>query len=559
MKTIWNDLADNRKSGLSVGLISVPLSLSLAIASGATPLQWILTAVRAWVVSALCWSSRYNIIGPTWALSWLILTTVLSFGVGWYAILPRLAIIVWVWIMLFYALKLTKYITLIPSTALHGFILWVAIILTTGQINGALWLTNLPTWESVIHNLFITIQYISTTNWQAFILFSITLIILLIRKEKIKQFPGIIPVSIIGIIIGMWIHYEYINWNIITLMVDMQTKQFPALVFVPREWTFWTQWRTILASSSTETLKRFIILSLSISIIAIIETVISAKIADKITSTKHNQEKEIFWLALGNIASWLMGWIPATAALVRTNLNIKSWATSIRSALWSALFIVIISALLFWYVRYIPIPVMSAILVSIAIGMIDISNYRKIYYYDMKSFWILLLVWLLTFVFDPIIGVVFGTAISLLLYLRHATQGKIYGTLFRNKEFIDKITLDEYIKQQKKWDVYICKFSWEINFICIAAEIEQITKIKSDTVVILSFSNISYIDIDGIEVFEEVIQHFEQSGHIFYFSGVTGRILQILNKTDFFHYLDDKHKVFSSSSEVLQHLGIWSK
>jgi len=202
---------------------------------------------------------------------------------------------------------------------------------------------------------------------------------------------------------------------------------------------------------------------------------------------------------------------------------------------------------------------MAAILVNIAIGMVDISNYRKIYYYDMKSFWILLTVGLLTFVFDPMVGIVTGTAISLLLYLRHATQGKIYGTLFRGGHFEEKITLDAYIKTQQDGDVYICKFSGEINFVCIAAEIEQIMKIRQGTTVILSFSNISYIDIDGIEVFEEVIEHFETNGHDFYFSWVNGRMLQILAKTDFFHHLEDVHKVFPASSEVLKHLGIWMK
>jgi len=213
-----------------------------------------------------------------------------------------------------------------------------------------------------------------------------------------------------------------------------------------------------------------------------------------------------------------MGGMPATAALVRTNLNVTSGASSRASAIRASVFTVLISALLFGYFRYIPVPVMAAILVNIAIGMVDISNYRKIYYYDMKSFWILLTVGLLTFVFDPMVGIVTGTAISLLLYLRHATQGKIYGTLFRGGHFEEKITLDAYIKTQQDGDVYICKFSGEINFVCIAAEIEQIMKIRQGTTVILSFSNISYIDIDGIEVFEEVIEHFETNGHDFYFS-----------------------------------------
>jgi SulP family sulfate permease len=179
------------------------------------------------------------------------------------------------------------------------------------------------------------------------------------------------------------------------------------------------------------------------------------------------------------------------------------------SAIISSVSIAIISWILFQYFQYIPVPVISAILINIAIGMLDIKTYKKVYYYDPKSFWILLTVGIITFVEDPMIGIAFGTGLSLLLYLRHASQGKVYGTLFRDRYFDSKMALEDYVHHQKADDVFICKFSGEINFVCITAEIEQLVKVHKHVTIILSFSNISYIDIDGLETFEEVVELFE--------------------------------------------------
>jgi len=77
-----------------------------------------------------------------------------------------------------------------------------------------------------------------------------------------------------------------------TLMADMQARNFPPLQFMPRDWSFWSQGRELIASF--DTMQQLLIMSGSISIVAILETIISAKIADKMTKTKHNQEKEVF-------------------------------------------------------------------------------------------------------------------------------------------------------------------------------------------------------------------------------------------------------------------------
>ena len=129
-KSLWTNL----QSGLTVSLIAIPLSISLVIASGGTPLQGILAAIYACTVAGLMGGSNYNIFGPAGALTALLMAFVLHRDKN-PLVLPILAITVGVMIGVVYLLRIGQYMTLIPSTALHGFIAGVGITIASGQLN----------------------------------------------------------------------------------------------------------------------------------------------------------------------------------------------------------------------------------------------------------------------------------------------------------------------------------------------------------------------------------------------------------------------------------------
>jgi SulP family sulfate permease len=545
--SIWGLIVANYKAWLAVSVISVPLSISLAVASGATPLQGILTAIFAGICAAIFGWSKFNIVWPTGALSWLILAFAITHG---YAFIPFVAIVSGFIILLVRSLKLTKYITLIPSTALHGFILWVALIIVVNQLNGALGLVWLPSHDTLFANFLETIRHISETNLATFILFAFSFVFLQLIKKYFPKMPGIIPVSIVGIIIWYFIKEGSIPFQILLL-----SDSFPDLAF--RLWESVN--RSSLLHGFTVNIPLYAdiaIAAFTISIVAILETVISAKIADKVTKTKFHESKEMFGLWIANIASWFAGWMPATAALVRTSLNVRSWANSSISAVINALCIVLISWLFFDYFIYIPLSVISAILISIALAMIDSKALKKIYYYDRLSLYIIVLVAVITFIRDPIYGIIVGTSIALLAYLYNTSQGHLYATVFRENQYIGKMYFSHYLKQQQDHDVIVCKFGGDISFLNINASIKQIAKIHKKVQLILSFSDISYIDIDGIEIFEEMIDMIAAKDCSVYFAWVHHRLHSIFSKTHYFQKLLAHDKVFLSTSAALRAIGL---
>src|SRR5207244_3921522 len=144
----------------------------------------------------------------------------------------------------------------------------------------------------------------------------------------------------------------------------------------------------------------------------ILETMVSAKIADTMTKTRYDKRKEMLALGLANIGSGLMGGIPATAALARTSLNIKTGANNRVSATISSISIAIISVILITYFKYIPLPVIAAILVFVAMRMVETKHFARMFAIDKKSFFLSLVVALITVYQDPITGILVGTGVA---------------------------------------------------------------------------------------------------------------------------------------------------
>jgi SulP family sulfate permease len=194
-------IKQNLASGISVSIVSICLSIPLAIASGATPMQGIFAAMWGGFFASLFGGSNYNIIGPAGALTGLLISFVMTYGAVW---LPGLTIAIGIWILLIWLLKISRYITLIPSTALHGFMMGVGLIIATGQLNNILGITGLEKHDSMIANIGETLSHLVTANVWAIIIFLVSFIFLRLWNSHIKKIPGILPLTVLGIGLGMF-------------------------------------------------------------------------------------------------------------------------------------------------------------------------------------------------------------------------------------------------------------------------------------------------------------------------------------------------------------------
>ena len=535
MKTNW-------KSGLTVALVSIPLSLSLAIASGATPLQGILTAIWAGLIYSFFAGSHYNIVGPTGALSGLLAVFALTYGFG---ALPILAIAAGVAIFIAYILKLEKYLVFIPASALHGFTLGVAFIIGLNQLNFALGLENLPKHETFIKNLGESFVHIGATSLSTFAVFLFFLGALFFFVRKFPRIPGAVVLAPLGIVLGYLSAKGLITLQIRTLEdaygnLSLTLFQFPKFVFDVD----------------------MLVPILAVALVAIMETMLSAKIADGMTKTKHNKRHEMKALAFANVASGLMGGIPATAALARTSLNVKAGANDRMSATLNSVFVAAISVFLLGYFQYIPLAVIAAILVFTAIRMVEIVHYKRVLDKDRKSFGLILLVAFITVYEDPIAGILFGTAVTLILFVERLSRGQFEIVLNHpEKKVIGTVTGDQQAVTAQHTELQACdtivySIKGQLAYLNAQAHVERFEKkLKDYENIILRFRELYFIDLDGADAFDEIVGIIEQRGKTVYVSGVNPFVEKMLKNSHAYPRLVAEGRVFDKTTEALESLG----
>ncbi|EKE26233.1 MAG: hypothetical protein ACD_4C00364G0002 [uncultured bacterium (gcode 4)] len=551
LKSVSFNLKNNWKAWLSVAMINIPLSISLAVASGASPLQGLLTWIWWWIFAAIFASSKYNIFWVAGALSGILLSFVLANWSNWPWLLPFVAIFSWIFIFLAYFFKITKYITLIPTTALHWFLIWVWISIAVWQINSALWLA-LPSSEKIYTWIWQTIAHIKDTNLYAFWLFLISFSFLFVCKKKFPNFPAVIIITILWIWIGYLIKNWTIPWNII-LLSDKYT------------WMTFSPFLNIFSAVEIDSFGDFMeisrkvfSISLIVAIIAILETIISAKIAETITKSKYSREKEVFGLAMSNIFSWLFWWLPVTAVFVRTAFNIESGAKSKYSAFLVWVFTLLLSVIFFnnWFL-FLPFPIIAAILINIAIWLIDIGHLKKLYNMQHFALYVALITVFFYILEDPTFWIVVGTAVSLIAYLKRVTSWWAKISLFRNKKFFEKLDFWNYIQnKQQDWDIVLLKFSGWLNYLNQENNIANLEQINKKITVILSFTHMWDLDIDWVESINEAFMTLKSKWIELYFSWLSWFFQKIMSKTKIYKELNKENKVIKSTSEVLHNL-LW--
>ncbi len=530
---------NNWKSGLTVSLVSLPLAVSLSVAANASPIMGIITAVWAGVIAAIFGGSNFNIVGPTGALSGMLAAFAMNYG---YSTLPMLAILSGIIIIVFFALRFEKYIVLIPSSVVHGFTLGVAFIIGLNQLNFALGLKGLPAHKHLLQNVMESFKHIDQFDAQTIILFLSAVAVIFYFSKLIPKVPGPIIVAPIGMFLGYLSENGFINTHFQTLHtrfgeIGSKIYQMP---------NFSAHFADINLLKT----------AFAIAVIAILETLISAKIADNMTSTKSNQRKEMMGLGLANIASGIFGGIPATAALARTALNIKSGANHKTSAAMSCVLIGVISLIFLPCFKYLPLAVVASILVYVAIQMVGAEHFVHIYKHDKKAFALSFVVAGVTLVEDPIFGILIGAIIALLILVNHLSRAKCEIIINKGKKMVARLQTIKFNEIEKHCgDVVVYRFAGQMNYINAQAHIENLSKVNGAHTVILNFRNLFYIDLDGMDALEEIININKARGKKVIITSAGPLIIPVLVKTKWYNDLKEQNLVFDSTTEALEVLG----
>ncbi|MCA9365140.1 MAG: SulP family inorganic anion transporter [Candidatus Moranbacteria bacterium] len=534
----YSKIKENWKSGITVSLISVPLALALAISSGATPTQGIITAFWAGLFCAIFGGSNFNIIGPTGALAGILIPYTLTHG---YQTLPIIAIISGIMIMTAYLLHLDKYIIFIPRSVVHGFTLGIAFIIGIGQLDNILGITLIEKNENFLKNVIYILQNLDQARLEVFMLFIICTSLIILWNKKFPKIPG----GAIATFIGIGTMLLLLNFGHGTTLTTLSDKYPDIQSTLFENILLHFQWSIL-------TTKEIWLVSMTTSVIAILETLLSGQIADNLTNTKFNRRKEVLGLAIANLGSGIMGGIPATAALARTALNIKSGANHKTSAIINAISIVIITLLVIGYFKLLPMVVIASILVVVAFGMIEKKHFIHLIENEKIAFILSIVVAILVVAEDPIFGILVGTVIALLIFVNKVAYGQTEILLWKNGKMNEVLLKDDFLKKEViDSDIVVYKISGSLTYINMPAHLEAIQKIKHNNYVIISLRHSFYADIDGIDYLGEIIELLKKNNKKVLLSGINKEIEKLIHKESFYKKKVMEGKIYKRTSEAI--------
>ena len=465
----------NWQSALSVALVSVPLSLSLGIASGAGPVVGIIAAVWAGLVAGMVGGSQFNIVGPAGALSGILASYALLYSPG---ILPLVAIIAGGIILAVWLLRWDKYLIFVPSSVVHGFTLGVALTIGFGQLNFALGISGLPAHEHLYQNIFETLSHVGLLRWSSFAVFAVSIAAMFGLARLRLKVPNTVIVAALGIVFG-----ALATKGIVPLIVPTLLTKYGALHL-----SLFSVPHISLAAITPAIGKAGAV----VAFVVILETLLSAKVADGMTKTKCNQRREVLGVGLANIASGIFGGLPASGVFARTSVNVRSGATSQWSQIINAAFVAVIALVFLPYFAFIPLAVIAAILIFAAVRMVNPEHFRQLYKYDVSAFYIALSIAAVTAISDATSGILVGALAALLVFARRVS-----------------VTHGHPVISDDETHTY--HFAGSLNYLNTKGHADRLMAMSGE-LIILDFTHAAHIDADGMEGIVEIVEHFEQRG-----------------------------------------------
>lgn len=526
-RTHLQKFKDNWKSGATVALVNLPLSISLAVASGTTPQAGIMSGIVAGIISGFFGGSNFNIVGPTGALSGFLLTGVKHYGT---ASLPYYALVTGLFCFLCRLWGIERYIDLFPTAVNEGFTLGIALIIFLGQMNNFLGIgkftkteevindDGLPSTiihlveqfeseESIIHSVVNNILHIHQMNINAFVMFLIFFVSLYILLRRFPTFPWMMIAAIIGVVIG---HYDF--------QVETIGTRFTNLEFQIIDLSYLSVLSPLILLDP-----RFWVDCIPIAFVAILETLISAKVADSMTNTKFNKQRELRGLTLSNLVCGIFGGIPVTAALARTALNIKSGCTHKYSSTINGVVMFILSGLFLNTFSYLPLAVVAAQVCIVAVRMINFEELGHLKKTDKGSFFIVMFIAFICIMRDPTVGIIFGMLLYLLGFCENLTRTWTEIVMVKEKkketpsisgrdsfEFDNTDSFTDDIPREEG-DFLLYRIIGSINFMNVIEHVDKIKFIlKDNRIVVISLKYVHFIDVEALTALKSLFTKIEK-------------------------------------------------
>lgn len=523
-------------SGCIVGIVAIPLGMAFAIASGVKPEYGLYTTIIAGILISLLGGSRFQIGGPTGAFIPILLAIVIQYG---YENLLIAGFLAGIFLVLMGLLRLGSLIRFIPKPVTVGFTSGIAVIIFSGQISNFLGLQGVERHEYFFYNMKEIVLRISSMNLYSVLIAAICLATLIITPKYLPKVPG----SLVGIIVSTLIAAWLFPGKVTTIGSAYGIIPGGLPQFAPLELT----WDRVVMMLQP---------ALIIAMLGSIESLLSAVVADEITGTRHNSNRELIGQGVANIATPLFGGIPATGAIARTATNIKSGAVSPISGIIHGVVVLMIVVLFAPYASNIPLASMAPILMVVAWNMSEYKTFTHMLRTRTADSLILLVTFLLTVFTTLTVAVQAGLALAVILFIKRMSSmlavNKVLPDHSSNKEKVQPhmVTEDRDCPQIGIYNVEgTLFFGASYTFESFGQKLLAAPDLR---VVLLRMGKVPFMDTTGESNFSRLINRLMERGVVVIISGIRPQPKKLLVKTGCYSMIGED-RFFEHTGEALNY------
>jgi SulP family sulfate permease len=521
----WNDYKQVKRTwrgdllaGVTVGIVALPLALAFGVTSGAGAEAGLITAIVAGVVAAIFGGSNIQVSGPTGAMVVVLGPIVATHGVGAVAAVSLMAGVI---VLALGLAKLGRVVSFIPWPVIEGFTLGIAVIIFLQQIPSAV-----GAQAGASSNAFVAaVQSLGSATWSALIwpvlAVAVVATIMILAPRIHKQLPG----SIIAIIV-------------VTVAAALSGVPLTTIGSLPSS----------LPAPGLPPLDPAILQSLigpafTVAALAAIESLLSARVAASISDTgPYDPDRELFGQGLASIASGFFGGMPATGAIARTAVNLRSGGRTRLAAIIHALVLLAVVYLATGVVSQIPLAALSGVLIVTATRMVSLATVRSVVGSTRSDTAVFVITAIITVSFDLIIAVGIGIAVAAFFTLRRLAQS---GGVHREELPLPAEPGDEHIA--------LFRLDGALFFGAADRVLERVTSILDASVVILRMSQLQVLDATGAKVITEMIHDLEQRGVTVLIKGIDPAHLKVAVRVGVVSSLRHQNHLFTDLDVAIAH------
>lgn len=510
-------LTQDLMAGLTVAAVALPLALAFGVSSGADAASGLVTAIVAGIVIGILSGASYQISGPTGAMAAILLSVSAKYGIT--GVLTA-GFISGAILIIAAVCRVGKLVSYLPAPVITGFTSGIAIIIALGQID------NFFGTHSVGENQIAKIgSYFSGTgnfnpNWWAVMFGGLVVLIMIVYPKK---WNAVVPSSLVGIIVALIVNMVFFEQGTVAEVGAIPSSLVTDDSIIRKGFDF-------------ANITNLIMPAVSIAVLGMIESLLCGASAGKMKGERLDASRELIAQGIGNMVIPLLGGVPATAAIARTSVAIKSGGQTRLVSVFHSVVLILSMFLLGGVMSRIPMAALAGVLMVTAFRMNDWAAIKSIFKKKFKSSILqYVLTMVSTVVFDLTVAIVIGVVAAMIVFVVKSSELRVTSS------DIDEDKLKGKVRSGHHEEFKVVYVSGPLFFGTQEKLINQLEALCGNPQVILSMRGVPTADDISLSELERLYNTLREKGTQISFTGVQTAVSEMMDRAGFRERIGEEH------------------